>query len=111
MIHELKILPEYFNDVISGNKTFEIRRNDRNFLVGDYIALNEFVKKSGYTGRSALYRITYVAGKGHPPVALPDGYVILGIHPCNLYDVNESFGETLKPTVTESFEERGQIKF
>lgn len=29
----------------------------------------------------------------------------------NFYDVNESFGETLKPTVTESFEERGLIKF
>lgn len=106
MIHELKILPEYFNDVISGNKTFEIRRNDRNFLVGDYIALNEFVKESGYTGRSALYRITYVAGKGHPPVALPDGCVILGIQSCVFFEKNRE-----PPTVTESFEWRGLIKF
>ena len=31
MIHELKILPKYFADVISGNKTFEIRKFDRPF--------------------------------------------------------------------------------
>ncbi len=107
MIHALKIFPEYFNKVISGEKTFEIRNNDRNFLVGDYIALNEFTSESGYTGRSALYRITYVAGHGHPPVALPEGYVILGIHPC----VFNEIGSLQYPTVTASFEKRGQIKF
>lgn len=111
MIHELKIFPEYFSAVISGEKTFEIRWDDRNFLVDDYIALNEFTKENGYTGRSALYRITYVAGRGHPPVAMPDGYVILGIQPCKFYNANESFGKALKPTITESFEERGLIKF
>ena len=31
MIHELKIYPEYFKAVISGEKTFEIRKNDRPF--------------------------------------------------------------------------------
>lgn len=107
MIHELKIFPEYFNKVISGEKTFEIRLNDRNFLVGDYIALNEFTTEGGYTGRSALYRITYVAGHGHPPVALPDGYVILGIRPC----VFDERGHREYLTVTESFEKRGDIKF
>ncbi len=42
MIHELKILPKYFNAVISGEKTFEIRKNDRPFHKGDLLALNEF---------------------------------------------------------------------
>lgn len=107
MIHELKIFPEYFNKVISGEKTFEIRKNDRNFLVGDYIALNEFTRESGYTGRSALYCITYVTGGGCP-VSLPEEYVILGIHPC---DFNDRVECNLKPTVTKSFKERGQIIF
>lgn len=106
MIHELKIFPEYFNSVISGDKTFEIRKNDRNFLVGDHIALNEFTKEGGYTGRSALYRITYVAGRGDPLVVLPEGYVILGIQPCTFFEIGQK-----NPTITESFEERGQIKF
>lgn len=102
MIHELKIFPEYFNKVVSGEKTFEIRKNDRNFLVGDYIALNEFIRESGYTGRSALYRITYVAGHGHPPVSLPDGYVVLGIHPC-VFSESDDMNQR---TVTASFEDR-----
>ncbi|HGS9341836.1 TPA: DUF3850 domain-containing protein, partial [Clostridioides difficile] len=29
MIHELKILPQYFKEVVNGNKNFEVRKNDR----------------------------------------------------------------------------------
>ena len=50
MIHQLKILPKFFEKVISGEKTFEVRENDRNFKVGDYLALNEFAN-GDYTGR------------------------------------------------------------
>ena len=45
MIHELKILPQYFADVISGNKTFEIRKFDRPFHKGDLLALNEYEQR------------------------------------------------------------------
>ncbi|HGS9342764.1 DUF3850 domain-containing protein [Clostridioides difficile] len=31
MIHELKILPQYFKEVVNGNKNFEVRKNDRSF--------------------------------------------------------------------------------
>lgn len=58
MVHELKIKPEYFEKVISGEKTFEIRKNDRNFAVGDVLALNEWDKE--YTGRSCLVYIDYI---------------------------------------------------
>ena len=34
-VHELKILPEYFWQVWHGNKTFELRKNDRNYNAGD----------------------------------------------------------------------------
>lgn len=37
--HQLKILPQYFQAVSIGDKTFEIRKNDRDFKVGDNIAL------------------------------------------------------------------------
>lgn len=33
MIHELKILPKYFDDIRYGKKRFELRRNDRDFLL------------------------------------------------------------------------------
>lgn len=41
-IHELKILPEYFDAVISGRKRFEIRKNDRDYKVGDQLILKEW---------------------------------------------------------------------
>ncbi|EKE9396612.1 DUF3850 domain-containing protein, partial [Listeria monocytogenes] len=47
--HELKILSEYFWDIAEGRKTFEIRKNDRNFQVGDYLILKEF-KEEKHTG-------------------------------------------------------------
>lgn len=31
IIHALKIDPNYFDDVVQGRKTFEIRKNDRGF--------------------------------------------------------------------------------
>ena len=53
MIHELKTLPIYFEEVIEGRKSFEVRKNDRNFKVGDMLALNEYdAEKKEYTGNS-----------------------------------------------------------
>lgn len=59
MIHELKELPLYFDAVRAGKKSFELRKADRDFRVGDYLALNEWTEKDGYTGRSILAKITY----------------------------------------------------
>ena len=35
--HDLKILPEYFEAVTSGMKTFELRKDDRGFATGDHV--------------------------------------------------------------------------
>lgn len=75
MIHELKILPEYFEAVTKGKKTFELRLNDRNFKVGDYLALNEY--NGNYTGRSCVVYVDYILHHE----ALETGYVILSIKP------------------------------
>jgi Domain of unknown function (DUF3850) len=40
--HELKIWPQYFSRVADGTKTFEVRKNDRGFQLGDTICLKEF---------------------------------------------------------------------
>ena len=39
--HELKILPEQFWSVVAGHKKAELRKNDRDFKVGDTIILWE----------------------------------------------------------------------
>lgn len=42
-VHYLKIYPEYFEAVISGQKTVELRReDDRQFAVGDVLVLREW---------------------------------------------------------------------
>lgn len=59
--HDLKLWPIYYKEVIAGNKTFEIRLNDRNFCVGDIVTLNEFdPDKKQYTGEKLQVVITYV---------------------------------------------------
>lgn len=40
--HELKLDIRYFDDVKSGKKNFEIRKDDRDFKVGDILELKRF---------------------------------------------------------------------
>ena len=42
MTHELKILPQFYRAVLEGRKTFEVRKNDRHYCVGDFISLAEY---------------------------------------------------------------------
>lgn len=72
-IHELKILPEYFEAVVSGNKRFEIRKNDRNYQKGDILRLNEY-QDGQYTGDVHVAEITYITD-----YAQQEDYVVLGI--------------------------------
>lgn len=59
MVHELKIAPNYFEKVVSKEKSFEVRYNDRNFQVGDILKLIEY-RDGAYTGRSVYVKVTYI---------------------------------------------------
>lgn len=77
MKHELKIWPEFFQAVEDGRKTFEIRRKDRQYQVGDILKLMEYDPvRNEYTGSAVLVRVTYILDD--PNFVLP-GYVVLGI--------------------------------
>ena len=39
MLQELKVLEKYYNDILIGKKTFEVRKNDRDYQVGDELVL------------------------------------------------------------------------
>ncbi len=63
--HELKIWPEYFDDVKSGAKTYEVRRNDRDFKVSDELFLREYNPSTGtYTGRACLAKVVHITSGG-----------------------------------------------
>ena len=57
---ELKLHTDYFQDVLEETKTFEIRRNDRDFQVGQIVCLREFDNHNMYTGNAVSRIITYV---------------------------------------------------
>ncbi len=75
--HDLKISPQYYEAVISGEKKFELRKNDRGFKVGDTVNLREW-SNGQYSGRQPKYRIGYLLS-GYD--GLDKDYVILGIEP------------------------------
>lgn len=60
--HELKLWPGFFDRVLDGTKTFEVRRMDRSYQVGDDLVLREWNRHTrDYTGRRLRVRITYIA--------------------------------------------------
>lgn len=79
MKHELKILPCYFQDVWDGKKTFELRRDDRDFQVGDLLILREWDNMTQmYTGSALVVEVTYIL-RNAPQYGLENGYCIMSI--------------------------------
>lgn len=60
LVQRLKTWPMYFDKVLDGSKTFEIRKNDRDFQVGDVLILKEYDEEN-YTGRQIYLEVTYVS--------------------------------------------------
>ena len=61
MKHEAKILPEWFEALLSGRKSFEVRKDDRDpkYQTGDELFLREF-DGVDYTGRTITAEVTFV---------------------------------------------------
>jgi hypothetical protein len=66
--HRVKCWPQFFNPILSGEKTHDLRRsNDRNFRVGDLLRLQEFDPKTNrYSGRELKVKITYITSADYP---------------------------------------------
>ena len=76
-IHELKILPEYYDAVRFGDKRFEIRKNDRDYHTGDILRLKEWDGKQ-YTGEELDAVVRYIY-HGIDEYGLAEGYCIMSI--------------------------------
>lgn len=84
MVHELKCGYFFFEAVLDGRKMFEVRKDDRGFMVGDEVHLREWgeigcVGDVGYTGREVQLMISYYLDHEHFPEGLQPGYVVLGL--------------------------------
>ncbi len=59
---EKKLWSEYFDQVVSGKKKYELRLNDFEVAEGDTLVLREWDKeKKEYTGREIVKQVTEVS--------------------------------------------------
>lgn len=93
--HELKCHPHFFAAIAAGKKTFEIRRNDRDYRIGDMLNLREYDPTFGHTGRrlSGL-EIVYIMQAEDFPAILP-GFIIMGLR--GVPSMEDSREEPAKP--------------
>lgn len=84
--HKLKTIGHYFDAVARGEKTFEVRRNDRAFQTGDVLVLKKltndgkfyvFTQGPGSDVVSIRKRITYLLQGGQ--FGIESGYCVLGL--------------------------------
>lgn len=76
-IHEVKTWPKYFGAMWEGDKTFEYRKNDRDYRKGDIIVSKEWDPETKlYTGRNIAAEITYVLEN---QMGVAEGYAILSL--------------------------------
>ena len=73
-VHELKCVQPFFDDIEAGRKTFEIRRNDRDFQIGDVLLLIEHPLQRNKGPRIFAAEVVYMTDFEQKP-----GYVVMGI--------------------------------
>lgn len=80
-VHELKIRESYADAVLSGEKNFEIRLNDRGYQKGDRLKFSTVDSNGFFISSHPLnrkeYDITYV----HSGLGMKEEYVALSIRP------------------------------
>lgn len=78
-VHELKTWPEFWQAVYRGEKTFELRKDDRAYRVGDELRLREYEPTTGaFTGNALVRYVSYIV-RDVPEFGLEPGYAILGL--------------------------------
>jgi hypothetical protein len=77
-IHTLKTWPVYYRALADGSKTFEVRRNDRDFAIGDVLELREWDPETAvFTGREMGKVVSYVLRGGS--FGIDPAFCVLGL--------------------------------
>ena len=85
--HAVRSWSHLFQAMLDGVKTHDLRKDDRNYQVGDVILYREYdIVRGAYTGREQQVEVTYITGRGEgqspcavSSVVLDPEYVILSI--------------------------------
>ncbi|MBQ7047037.1 MAG: DUF3850 domain-containing protein [Oscillospiraceae bacterium] len=82
MTHDLKLQYKYCDDVLIGVKNFEVRLNDRNYKVGDFIKFIPVDEKGNYKAHpieNYSFRIKYILTHKDFSIGIKKEYCILAI--------------------------------
>ena len=75
--HHLKTWPEHFDLIVGEYKTFEIRKNDRGFEVGDTLCLQEWNPRTRkYTGDEVRVHVSHMI---QGEFGLPDDVCVMSV--------------------------------
>jgi len=81
--HVLKVWPDFFEAIHDGRKTFEVRKNDRGYHVGDVLVLREYAPgPDEYTGRYCERQVSYLISGDDPlgfAFGVKPGFVVMAI--------------------------------
>lgn len=78
MLHQVKIKEDYANSICCGDKTFEVRYNDRNYQKGDFIKFDP-VSRDGIRMIHNIEEMMFEITNVHSGLGMADGYVVLAI--------------------------------
>ena len=83
-LHTVRSWAHFFDAIVAGKKTHDLRKDDRNFQVGDVLRLERYDNIAGQlTGEWALVDVTYITNRNAPCAfsssVLEPGYCILSI--------------------------------
>ncbi len=83
-VHNVKSWSHFYQAIVAGLKTHDLRKNDRGYEVGDTLMLHEYDNvNGGFTGQRRAVTITYITDNRMPcafsSAVLPHDYSILSI--------------------------------
>lgn len=77
MTHQLKIEEQYLENLISGKKKSEVRRNDRDYQIGDVLDFTAHARNyfDGFRFKRCEFKIMHI----HSGLGMQQGYVVLSV--------------------------------
>lgn len=77
MIHKVKIEKRFYDRLLTGRKSFEIRRNDRDYQVGDLLEFSVVDTHGVPETMRVRWHIDYL----HHGYGMEEGFVALAVKP------------------------------